>query len=247
MSRALENKVAFITGASRGIGAEIARRLAREGAIVAFTYSSSPQKAAEVATEIEAPGGRALAIQADSADADALKKAIQQTVQAFGRLDVMVNNAGVAPIAKLEKFSLADLDRLIAINIRAAFVGAQEASRHMVEGGRIITIGSCTAERMPFAGGAPYAMSKAALVGLVRGLARDLGPRGITVNNIQPGPIDTDMCPANGPANEGMRSLLALNRYGNVEDVAGLVAYIAGPESGFITGASLTVDGGFTA
>src|SRR5437764_811103 len=215
MKQTLAGKVALVTGGSRGIGAAIGRRLAQDGAAVAITYASAQQKADEVVRAIEAAGGRALAIQADSADAEAVKSAIAATLQTLGRLDVLVNNAGIAAVAPLEQFSLDDFDRMVAVNVRSVFVAAQEASRHMGEGGRIITIGSVNADRMPFAGGSVYAMTKAAVAGLTRGLARDLGPRGITVNNVQPGPVATDLNPAGGPFSELMKSFLALPRYGD--------------------------------
>lgn len=241
----LKDKVALVTGGSRGIGAAIALRLAQEGSTVALTYSASPKKAQEVVQTIESSGGKALAIQADSAKADEVKNSITKTVQAFGRLDILVNNAGIAAMGPLETFSIEDFDRLLAINIKAVFVASQEAARHLKEGGRIINIGSCTADRMSMAGGAPYAMTKAAVASLTRGIARDLGPRGITVNNVQPGPIDTDMNPANGgAAADQMRSESLLGRYGKAEEVASMVAYLASPESAFVTGASISVDGG---
>lgn len=243
----LAGKVAFVSGGSRGIGAAIVKRLAREGAAVAFTYASSPDKAAGVVRAIEAEGGRALALHADSADATAVQGAIRQAAEAFGGLDVLVNNAGIATMKPLEQFSLEDFDRMVAVNVRAVFVAIQEAARHMGEGGRIVTIGSCNGDRMGFPGGGVYAMTKAAVAGLARGLAHDLGPRGITVNTIQPGPTNTDMNPAGGPNGDFLRSILPLRRFGHVEEIAGMVAYLAGPDAGFITGASLTIDGGFNA
>ena len=243
----LSGKVALIQGGSRGIGAAIALRLAREGAAVAITYASSPDKAAEVGQAIETAGGRALVIRADSADADAIRAAVRQTVEYFGRIDVLVNNAGVLAISPIEEFSLDDFDRTLAINVRSVFVASQEAARHMGSGGRIITIGSTNAERMPFAGGSVYAMSKSAIVGLTRGMARDLGPRGITVNNVQPGPVDTDMNPENSEFADSLKGLMAVGRYGRAEEIAAFVAYLAGPEAGYVTGASLTIDGGFAA
>jgi 3-oxoacyl-[acyl-carrier protein] reductase len=243
----LTSKVALVTGASRGIGAAIAKRLAREGAAVAITYAGSQQKAQEVVSAIEAAGGKGLAIQADSADAEAVKSAVGETVKTLGRLDVLVSNAGIAKIAPLDEYSLEDFDRMVAVNVRGVFVAAQEASRHMQQGGRIVTIGSVNADRMPFTGGSVYAMTKAAVAGMVRGLARDLGPRGITVNNVQPGPVDTDMNPADGPFAEFLKGLLAVGRYGQGDEIAAMVAYLAGPEAGFVTGASLTIDGGFAA
>lgn len=243
----LSGKVALIQGGSRGIGAAIVERLAAEGASVAFTYVSSASKAKALQDSIIAKGGKALAIQADSADADAIREAVQRTAQAFGRLDILVNNAGVLAMAPLDEFKLEDFDQTLAINVRSVFIATQEAARHMGEGGRIINIGSTNAERMPFAGGGPYAMSKAALVGLTKGLARDLGPRGITINNVHPGPVDTDMNPAGGAFAESLLDLMAVRRYGRAEEIAGFVAYLAGPEAAYITGASLSIDGGFSA
>lgn len=243
----LAGKVAFVQGGSRGIGAAIVQRLARDGAAVAFTYVSSAQKADELASAVAATGGRAIAIKADSADAGQLQAAVDQTAAHFGRLDILVNNAGVLAVAPLEEFSLEDFDRTVAVNVRSVFVATQAAARHMGEGGRIITIGSTNAERMPFAGGGVYAMSKAAVTGLTRGFARDLGPRGITVNTVQPGPVDTDMNPESGDFAESLKQLMAIDRYGRAEEIASFVAYLAGPEAGYITGANLLIDGGFAA
>ena len=243
----LSGKVALIQGGSRGIGAAIVKRLAAQGAAVAFTYVSSAAKAEELQNSVISEGGKALAIHADSADAGAIRNAVNATVEAFGRLDILVNNAGVLAIAPLEDFKLEDFDQTLAINVSSVFIATQEAAKHMGEGGRVINIGSTNAERMPFGGGGPYAMSKAALVGLTKGLARDLGPRGITINNVQPGPVDTDMNPANSDFAESLIGLMAVGRYGHVEEIASFVAYLAGPEAGYITGASLTIDGGFSA
>lgn len=243
----LSGKVAIVTGGSRGLGAAIAKRLAADGAAVVITYTSAPQKAGETVQAIEAAGGRALAIRADAADADAVKNAVSETVKTYGRLDILVNNAGIAAIAPIDQLTLADFDRTLAVNVRGVFVAAQAAAAHMTEGGRIITIGSVNADRMPFAGGSVYAMSKAAVAGFTRGLARDLGARGITVNNVQPGPVDTDMNPATGPFAETLKGLMAIKRYGHAEEIAGMVSYLAGPEAAFVTGASLTIDGGFAA
>ncbi|MGG5216608.1 3-oxoacyl-ACP reductase family protein [Rahnella variigena] len=243
----LQGKAAFVQGGSRGIGAAIVQRLAREGASVAFTYVSSDDKAQALVKSIEAGGGKALAIKADSADESSVRTAIDNAAKAFGKIDILVNNAGVLAFGEIDALTIDDFDRSIAINVRSVFVASQQAARHMPDGGRIITIGSVNADRMPFQGGAVYAMSKSAIVGLTKGLARDLGPRGITVNNVQPGPVDTDMNPADGEMAEGMRSYMALNRYGKDSEIASFVAYLSGPEAGYITGANLTIDGGFGA
>lgn len=248
MSNPLTNKRALVTGGSRGIGAAIVKRLAREGAEVAFTYASSPDKADETAKEAQAFGVKAIAIQSDSADANAVVAAVEHTVSELGGIDILVNNAGVLALGSIDDFKLADFDRTLAINVRAVFVATQAAVKHMKNGGRIINIGSCNAERMPFPGGAVYAMSKSALQGMVQGLARDLGARGITINNVQPGPINTDMNPDKGDFAEMLKKqFMALPRYGTTEEIAAMVAYLAGPEAGYVTGASLTIDGGFNA
>jgi len=247
MGSPLEKKRAFVTGGSRGIGAAIVTRLARDGADVAFTYVSRPEQAKATVKAVQALGRRALALQADSADAAALTDAIDKAAADFGGLDVLVSNAGIASMAPLAEFRLAEFDKMLAINLRAVFVATQAAARHMPKGGRVLTIGSCNAERMPFAGGAAYAMTKAGLVGLVKGMARDLGPRGITVNNVQPGPVDTDMNPADGDFAAMLKPLTALGRYAVPDEIAAMVAFLAGPEAGYVTGASLMIDGGFTA
>ena len=244
-SKRLEGKVALVTGGSRGIGAAIARRLASDGAAVAITYSNAKQSAEEVVRSIESAGGRALAIQADNVDASAVKSAVNETVKSFGGLDVLVSNAGIAIFKPLDELSLDEFDRIVAVNIRAVFIAAQEAARYMKEGGRIITIGSINADRMPIAGGTIYGMSKAAVAGLTRGLARDLAPRGITVNVVQPGPVDTDMNPATGPFAETLTAYLAIKRYGQSDEVAAMVSYLASAESAYVTGTALTIDGGF--
>ncbi|WP_077002707.1 SDR family oxidoreductase [Variovorax sp. KK3] len=246
-SAVLAGKAAFVTGGSRGIGAAIVRRLARDGAAVAFSYASNDAAAKDLAASIEAEGGRAIALRVDSADAAALRSAIDEAARSFGRLDILVNNAGVLKLGAADEISLEDFDLTIAVNVRAVFVAIQAALRHIGEGGRIINIGSTNAERMPFAGGGVYAMSKSALTGLVQGFARDLGPRGITINNVQPGPVDTDMNPASGPMASTMHSFMALQRHGKGEEIAGMVAYLASPEAAFVTGAGLNIDGGFAA
>lgn len=247
MSDQLKNKRALVTGGSRGIGAAIVKRLALEGAHVAFTYVSNTDQANQTVKNAQSLGVKSFAIQADNADAQAVTAAVEKAAQEMGGIDILVNNAGIAVIGPFDDFRLEDFDRTFAVNVRAAFVAIQAAVKHMQAGGRIINIGSCNAERMPFAGGGVYAMSKAALVGLVKGLARDLGPRGITINNIQPGPVDTDLNPANSDFAKTLIQLLAVPRYGTGDEVAALVAYLAGPEAAYVTGASLSIDGGFTA
>ena len=247
MDKRLEGKVALITGGSRGIGAAIAGRLAKEGASIAITFNRSPERAEDVVKSIEKLGAKAIAIQADSADPDAVVSAVSLTVKRFGSIDVLVNNAGVLAFGLIDTFTLVDFDRTIAVNVRAVFVATQAAVKHMKPGGRIINIGSCNAERMPFPGGGVYAMSKSALTGLVQGLSRDLGQRGITINNVEPGPIDTEMNPDNTETAEMLKKLMALPRYGAAEEIAAMVAYLAGPEAGYVTGASLLIDGGFSA
>jgi 3-oxoacyl-[acyl-carrier protein] reductase len=244
MNKPLSGKAALVTGAARGIGAGIAERLAADGARVAVTYSSSAEKAQALIKKI---GGDAFAIEADSGDAEAVRRAVEETVRRFGRLDILVNNAGLGVPAKIGEIRMEDFDRAVAVNFRGVFVAMQEAVKHMREGGRIITIGSVNGDRIPFQGGAVYAATKAAVAGLTRGAARDLGPRGITVNVVQPGPIDTDMNPADGPWADAGRAQLALGHYGAPKDVASLVAFLASHEAAFITGATLNVDGGYNA
>jgi 3-oxoacyl-[acyl-carrier protein] reductase len=247
MNKQLEGKIALITGGSRGIGAAIAKRLATDGADVAITYTKGADAAASVVKEIERAGRKAIAIQADAADAEAVKAAVDKTVATLGRLDVLVNNAGTAIPKKFEETTLEEMDRMIDINIRGAFVATQAALKHMKDGGRIIMIGSCVGERMMTPGLVPYSATKGAVKMFSQGLSREVGNRGITVNNIQPGPIDTELNPAAGEWAVPQKAATALNRYGSVDDVAALVAFVAGPESSYITGANLTVDGGTNA
>jgi 3-oxoacyl-[acyl-carrier protein] reductase len=247
MNKKLEGKIALITGGSRGIGAAIAKRLATDGADVAITYTKGADAAASVVKEIERAGRKAIAIQADAADAEAVKAAVDKTVATLGRLDVLVNNAGTAIPKKFEETTLEEMDRMIDINIRGAFVATQAALKHMKDGGRIIMIGSCVGERMMTPGLVPYSATKGAVKMFSQGLSREVGNRGITVNNIQPGPIDTELNPAAGEWAVPQKAATALNRYGSVDDVASLVAFVAGPESSYITGANLTVDGGTNA
>jgi 3-oxoacyl-[acyl-carrier protein] reductase len=247
MSKKLERKVALITGGSRGIGAAIAKRLAADGATVAITYTKGADAAESVVKEIERAGGKAIAIQADAADADASKAAVEKTVATLGRLDVLVNNAGTAIPKRFEEATLQELDRVIDINVRGTFVATQAALKHMKSGGRIIMIGSCVGERLMTPGLVSYSATKGAVKMFTQGLSREVGSRGITVNNIQPGPIDTDLNPAAGDWAAPQKAATALDRYGSVEEVAALVAFVAGPESSYITGANLTVDGGTNA
>jgi len=245
----LNGKVAFVTGGSRGIGAAIVRRLAADGADVAFTYvsASSAAPAQALVQELAAQGRRARAIQADSADAAAVSQAVKEAIRELGPVDILVNNAGVFLAGAIGDASLDDYERTMDINVRAPFVAIQAAQASMPDGGRIINIGSCLAARAGRAGVALYAASKAALVGLTQGLARDLGPRGITVNIVHPGPIDTDMNPADGDRAADLVAVLSLPHYGEPRDIAGTVAFLAGPEGRYLTGASLAVDGGYAA
>jgi len=247
MTQRLNKKRALVTGGSRGIGAAIVKRLASEGADVALTYVSNPDRADEVVKAAMAHGVQAFAIKADAADPAVTMQAVDRVVEKFGGIDILVNNAGVLMMGQIDDLSLEAFDRTYEINIRGVFAATKAAVRHMKPGGRIINIGSCNADRMPFAGGSAYAMSKSALVGLVKGLSRDLGPRGITINNIQPGPVDTDLNPATSDFAKSLLPLMSLGRYSTADEIAGMVAYLASPESGYITGASLTIDGGFTA
>ncbi|WP_353182911.1 SDR family NAD(P)-dependent oxidoreductase [Bosea sp. (in: a-proteobacteria)] len=243
MSR-LAGKRALVTGGSRGIGAAIARRLAGEGADVAVTYERSAGKAAEVVGAIEAAGRKGVAIAADSADPAAVKRSVDAAAQALGGLDILVNNAGIFRGGPVADWSLADIDAIIAVNIRAVVLASQAAAAHLGAGGRIVSIGSCLAERVVEPDIALYAMSKAALIGFTKGLARDLGPRGITVNIVHPGSTDTDMNPADGPRSEAQRARMAIPSYGKPEDIAAAVAYLASEEARFVTGTGLAVDGG---
>lgn len=243
----LTKKVALVTGGSRGIGAGIAKRLAREGASVAITYTRGGDAAAAVVKEIENGGGKAIAIQADAADADAVTAAVEKAVATFGRLDVLVNNAGTAIPKAFEDTTLEEMDRVININIRGVFIATKAALKHMNDGGRIINIGSCVGERMMTPGLAAYSATKGAVKMFTQGLSRELGARGITVNNVQPGPIDTDLNPAAGDWAQPQVANTALKRYGHVDEVAALVSFVASPEAAYITGANLTVDGGTNA
>ncbi|WP_282695261.1 SDR family oxidoreductase [Streptomyces sp. CC208A] len=243
----MNGTVALVTGGSRGIGAATAVRLAREGADVAFSYVRDEAAAAKVAARIEAAGRRALPLRADAADAGDAAGVVHRAADDLGRLDVLVNNVGIGVLGPLGSLALSDVDRVLAVNVRAAFLASQAAAGRMTDGGRIVTIGTCMTQRVPGPGGTLYAMSKAALTGLNRALARELGGRGITANLVRPGPVDTDMNPAGGPYAEGQAALTALGRFGTPEEVAAAVAYLAGPEGRYVTGAELSVDGGHAA
>jgi 3-oxoacyl-[acyl-carrier protein] reductase len=247
MDRELTGKRALVTGASRGIGAGIALALAEKGADVAITYERSVERAAEVVRSITAKGQRGLAIQADSADPAAVRRSVDEAVKGLGGLDILVNNAGIARYGALEDMSLVDIDALLDVNVRAVVLATSAVIPHLGKGGRIISIGSCLAERVPFGGTTVYSMTKSALLALTRGLARDLGARDITANLVQPGPIDTDMNPASGAPAEAIRAATALGRYGTPDDIGAAVAFLASPAARFITGSVVTVDGGLNA
>lgn len=247
MTAPLTGRRALVTGGSRGIGAEIVRRLSADGAAVAFTYGASAVEAEKLVAEVTADGGTAVAIQADSADPVQVARSVDEAAAALDGLDILINNAGVAHLDAIESFPLEQFDRLVAVNIRAMFTAIQAAMRYFDDGARIVNIGSINADRVPGPGMSVYAMTKGAVAGLTRGLARELGPRGITVNNVQPGPIATDMNPDDGEFAEAAKQVVALGRYGHPRDIAGVVSFLAGPEAGYITGAHWDVDGGFTA
>jgi 3-oxoacyl-[acyl-carrier protein] reductase len=242
----LAGKTALVTGGSRSIGAAIAKRLAADGAQVAFTYNGSPQQAKETAAAIESAGGRVLAIQADAADPEAVRAAVAQTVEAFGGLDILVNNAGTGVFSQFEETSFEDYQKMLAVNVTGVFVATQEAVRHMPAGGRVIHIASSVTKYAGVPGLAAYSLTKGAVAGFNRSLAHDLGPRGITVNNIHPGPVDTDMNPADSEVAQLLTSRMAVGRYGEPHEIASLVAFIASPQASFITGADILADGGLT-
>ena len=244
----LQDKRALVTGGSRGIGAAIVRRLASEGAHVGLTYASKKELARETAAEARAYGGEAFAIQADNADHDAVAAAVRKTTEELGGIDILVHSAGVGYFGPIQDITLEQLDEALAVNLRGTYLATQAAIPHMGRGGRIIMIGSGSSERSPFPGNTLYAMTKSGLSGLVRALSRDLAPQGITVNNVQPGPIDTDMNPANTDfADMVCEQVIALRRYGTPDEVAAMVAYVASSEAAYLTGATLTIDGGFAA
>jgi 3-oxoacyl-[acyl-carrier protein] reductase len=247
MSQNLEGKIALITGGSRGIGAAIAKRLAADGANVAITYTKGADAAASVVREIERTGRKAIAIQADATDAGAVEAAVENTMATFGRLDVLVNNAGTAIPKTFEETTLEEIDRVIDVNVRGIMITTQAALKHMKSGGRIIMIGSAVGERVMTPGLVAYSATKGAVKIFTQALSRELGSRGITVNNVQPGPIDTDLNPASGDWAVPQKAATALDRYGHADEIAAMVAFVAGPESSYITGSNLTVDGGMNA
>ncbi|MGW3043326.1 SDR family oxidoreductase [Kitasatospora sp. NPDC001159] len=244
---ALDGRVALVTGGSRGIGAAVALRLAEDGADVALTYQGGAERAEEVVAKITAMGRTGWAVRADSADPEAVRAAVAAVAERFGRLDILVNNAGVGAGGPIEEMALDEIDRVLEVNVRAPYLYAQAAAAHLADGGRIVSIGSCIAQRVVFSGGTLYATSKAALIGLTKALARELGPRGITANLVHPGPIDTDMNPADGESASFQRGFTALGRYGTAAEVAAAVAYLVGEDGRYVTGAELAVDGGFAA
>ncbi|MEH7335089.1 3-oxoacyl-ACP reductase family protein [Neobacillus drentensis] len=239
------NKVALITGGSRGIGASIVRRLAKDGIAVAFTYANSSKRAEALVNEIQRSGGKAYSIQANAENVNATKEAVEKTIKEFDRINILINNAGIFEQKMYDEFTMEEFDRMVAVNVRSVFEGVQAAAPQMGEGDRIITIGSVNADVTGFPGLSLYAMTKAAVAGMTRGLARDLSPKGITVNNIQPGPVDTDMNPAEGSNAELLREIIAIGRYGKATEIADLVAFLASEQAGYITGASIDINGGF--
>ncbi|MFS8122591.1 3-oxoacyl-ACP reductase FabG [Rhizobium sp. BR 250] len=243
----LTGKTALVTGGSRSIGAAIAKRLAADGAAVAITYSASPDKAAAVVAEIEAAGGRAIAIQADAGDPAAVRAAVAKTEETFGSIDILVNNAGIALGGPIDEIKFEDYERMIAVNVTGVFVATQEAARRMKPGGRIVHIGSSMTRYAAFPTASLYTLTKGAVAGFNRSLVRDLGPKGITVNTVHPGPTDTDMNPDGGPVSKIVGPGMAIGRYGKDYEIASVVAYLASPEAAFVTGADILADGGFTA
>jgi 3-oxoacyl-[acyl-carrier protein] reductase len=244
----LTGKTALVTGGSRSIGAAIARKLAADGAAaVAITYSASPDRAAQVVADIEAAGGKAIAIAADAGNPEAVRGAVAQAVSAFGGIDILVNNAGVAVNAPIEDFKFEDYERMVAVNVTGVFVATQEAVRHMPPGGRVIHIGSSMTRYAAFPTASVYTLTKGAITGFNRSLVRDLGPKGITVNTVHPGPTDTDMNPADGPVAAIVGPGMAIGRYGQPAEIASVVAFLASPDAAFVTGADIVADGGLTA
>lgn len=246
-TKTLQGKIAIVTGASRSIGAAIAKRLARDGATVAITYNASPDKAEQVVTEIETAGGKAIALQADAGDPAAVRAAVAAVAERFGRIDILVNNAGISVLGAPTDIAFEDFERILAVNVTGVFVATQEALRHMGAGGRIVHIGSSMVAYAAFPTASAYTLTKGAVTGFTRGLVRDLGSKGITVNTVHPGPTDSDMNPAEGAVAEFVKPGIAVGRYGKGSDIAAAVAYLVSEEASFVSGAELLVDGGFTA
>lgn len=246
-TKTLQGKIAIVTGASRSIGAAIAKRLARDGATVAITYNASPDKAEQVVTEIETAGGKAIALQADAGDPAAVRAAVAAVAERFGRIDILVNNAGISVLGAPTDIAFEDFERILAVNVTGVFVATQEALRHMGAGGRIVHIGSSMVAYAAFPTASAYTLTKGAVTGFTRGLVRDLGPKGITVNTVHPGPTDSDMNPGEGAVAEFVKPGIAVGRYGKGSDIAAAVAYLVSEEASFVSGAELLVDGGFTA
>ncbi|MBB3220551.1 3-oxoacyl-ACP reductase family protein [Pseudoduganella umbonata] len=246
-SRNLQGKIALVTGGSRSIGAAIARRLAADGATVAITYNASPDKANEVVATIEAAGGSAIAVAADAGNPRAVRAAVNNVAERFGRIDILVNNAGISVLGAPTDIAFEDFERILAVNVTGVFVATQEALRHMGEGGRIIHIGSSMVQYAAFPTASAYTLTKGAVTGFTKGLVRDLGPKGITVNTVHPGPTNSDMNPADGAVADFVRPGIAAGRYGEGSDIAAAVSYLASSEASFVSGAELLVDGGFTA
>ena len=246
-TRKLQDKIAIVTGGSRSIGAAIARRLAQDGATVAITYNASPDKADTVVREIEVAGGKAIALQADAGDPAAVRADVNTVAARFGQIDILVNNAGISVLGAPTDIAFDDFERILAVNVTGVFVATQEALRHMGQGGSIIHIGSSMVQYAAFPTASAYTLTKGAVSGFTRGLVRDLGPQGITVNTVHPGPTDSDMNPADGAVADFVKPGIAVGRYGQGADIAAAVAYLASNEASFVTSAELLVDGGFTA
>ncbi|MEX9607773.1 3-oxoacyl-ACP reductase family protein [Providencia huaxiensis] len=242
-----KNKHAIVQGGSRGIGAAIVKKLARDGANVTFTYASSDENAKLLITETAQFPGKVMAIKANSANEYEITAAIKQSFDKFGSIDILINSIGILEFGSVETLSLESFDRSYSLNVRSLFIASQSALAVMNDNGRIIHIGSVNSERVPFEGGSAYAMSKSAIIGLTKGIARDVASRGITVNNVQPGPVNTDMNPEQGEFAESLKQIMALKRYASADEIADFVLYLASPAAAYITGANLNIDGGFTA
>lgn len=241
----LGNKIAFVQGGSRGIGAAIVSKLAEQGATVAFTYANSEQAAHQLADELSAKGSKVIALKADSSSSQEVINAINKVVTEFGKIDILVNNVGIFVMNKIQDVTLDEIEKIMAVNIKSVVVASNEAAKHMPDYGRIINIGSINAERVPTEGLTLYSMTKSAIKGLTKGMARDLGERFITVNNIQPGPVDTDMNPADGEMASSLIDIMAIKRYGHKSEIAALVSWLCSEHAGYITGANINIDGGY--